>query len=288
MMFFCFESVLKVSFRPSVTLHPGAHRNSVLSWAAEGQSRRPGARDGEIAVSAEKQATFCPHFGWQIKTFAVARHICHPSSVSACLLSSAKCLLAGNSCVMPPQNDTAHKSVDQVKQQNAKLETKSLTETTVQVDDKLYNAESLATIHPGGQIFVQAFAGRDATEAFLSYHRRTFPHQKMVEHLVGNAVSVRDCNDKEYLELCQRVEAVLPRHKSFAPLSYYLKITGLMTLALGLEYYIHSTNSYRWYLTGPLGFLFALVGMNIQHDANHGAISRSATVNRLLGWSPLF
>lgn len=38
-----------------------------------------------------------------------------------------------------------------------------------------------------------------------------------------------------------------------------------------------------WYLTAPLGLLFAFIGLNIQHDANHGAISRNPTVNRMLG-----
>eukprot|EP01033_Poteriospumella_lacustris_P002598 gene2598-1891_t len=166
-------------------------------------------------------------------------------------------------------------------------ELKPLTETTVQVDDKLYDAETLSNIHPGGDIFVKAFAGRDATEAFLSYHRRTFPHSKMTEHLVGNTKSNRDASndDKEYLELCQRIDEVLPRNKSFAPLSYYVKLFGLLSLTLGLEAYIHYTGSYRWYLTGIQGLFFAWVGMNIQHDANHGAISRFGWVNRVLGLS---
>jgi acyl-lipid (7-3)-desaturase (Delta-4 desaturase) len=43
------------------------------------------------------------------------------------------------------------------------------------------------------------------------------------------------------------------------------------------------TRQYVWYLTAPLGLLFAFIGLNIQHDANHGAISRSPQVNRLFG-----
>jgi len=30
----------------------------------------------------------------------------------------------------------------------------------VQVDDKLYDAERLSLFHPGGELFVRAFAGR--------------------------------------------------------------------------------------------------------------------------------
>ena len=34
-----------------------------------------------------------------------------------------------------------------------------------------------------------------------------------------------------------------------------------------------------------IGFAAALVGLNIQHDANHGAISRNPWVNRVFGIS---
>jgi fatty acid desaturase (delta-4 desaturase) len=42
---------------------------------------------------------------------------------------------------------------------------------------------------------------------------------------------------------------------------------------------------YIWYLTAMLGWLYALIGLNIQHDANHGAVSRIPFVNRVLGMS---
>ena len=53
---------------------------------------------------------------------------------------------------------------------------------------------------------------------------------------------------------------VLPRLKSFATWHFYLKAFILMGASLGLEYYIHSTGSYVWYLMMPLGLLFALIG----------------------------
>ena len=79
------------------------------------------------------------------------------------------------------------------------------------------------------------------------------------------------------------IEKILPRHRSYAPNSYYLKITVLLLITVGLEMYIHWTQSYSWYLTSIEGFLFALIGLNIQHDANHGAISKHAYINRWLG-----
>mgnify|MGYP006087590991 CR=1 FL=1 len=46
---------------------------------------------------------------------------------------------------------------------------------------------------------------------------------------------------------------------------------------------MHLNADYSWYLSATLGFFFALVGLNIQHDANHGAISKNSAVNRVLG-----
>jgi hypothetical protein len=48
--------------------------------------------------------------------------------------------------------------------------------------------------------------------------------------------------------------------KSFAPWHYFLKVFVLLAVSFGLEFYIHSTGSYVWYLMMPLGFLFALIG----------------------------
>ena len=131
---------------------------------------------------------------------------------------------------------------------------------------------------------MQAFAGRDATEAFLSYHRRRFPHEKLNNLLVRKISSKKLPNaDQDYLELCDLIEKIQPRHRSYAPTSYYVKIAFLIIITLGLETYIHLTRSYFWYLSSIEGFLFALIGLNIQHDANHGAVSKHARINRWLG-----
>ena len=46
---------------------------------------------------------------------------------------------------------------------------------------------------------------------------------------------------------------------------------------------MHKNRAYEWYLFAVLGFLSALIGLNVQHDANHGSISRYPFVNRALG-----
>lgn len=180
---------------------------------------------------------------------------------------------------MPPQNA-----------KNISITTESISADigpeAIQIDDKIYCAKILSDIHPGGDIFVKAFAGLDATKAFLSYHRRNFPHSSMIGACIGATPSrVSTEYMADYLELCQLVEKVLPRHKSFAPLTYYIKISFILIVAVFLELYIHITKSYHWQLTGLLGFFMALIGLNVQHDANHGAISKYPMINRLLGLS---
>lgn len=164
------------------------------------------------------------------------------------------------------------------------VETPKITDDIVLVDDKLYSWKKLAANHPGGDIFVKAFAGRDATEAFMSYHRRLFPHSLMAHAVVDTTPTLTNENyTADYLELCALVEEVLPKHKSFAPPIYFVKLFVLLTFTVGLEFYVHYTHSYCWYLCGLLGWCFALIGLNIQHDANHGSISKNAKVNRILG-----
>lgn len=168
---------------------------------------------------------------------------------------------------------------------NNKIEKENkIDSNNIQIDNKLYSADLLSSTHPGGDLFVKAFAGRDATEAFLSYHRKKFPHEKLESFVVGESKAIKSPDaDKDYLELCALVDQVLPRQKNFAPPTYFLKAFSIIVLAVGLEFYIHYTHQYVWYLTAPLGLLFAFIGLNIQHDANHGAISKSPTVNRLFG-----
>uniref|UniRef100_A0A0K2VHD0 Cytochrome b5 heme-binding domain-containing protein n=1 Tax=Lepeophtheirus salmonis TaxID=72036 RepID=A0A0K2VHD0_LEPSM len=155
------------------------------------------------------------------------------------------------------------------------------------VEGKIYSAENLAQSHPGGKLFVRAFAGLDASTAFLTYHRRKFPHSRAKNALKEDGEDSNNPEgwDEEYLELCRLVEKVIPRMKSFAPWYYYVKVAIILSMAVSIEYYMHKNVFYHPLLCGFLGYIFAVIGLNIQHDANHGAISRRPLVNRILGMS---
>lgn len=191
---------------------------------------------------------------------------------------------------MAPLPETERVGALPVSKKQPKAAPKPLAADQIRVDDKVYSAPELARIHPGGPLFVKAFAGRDATEAFLSYHRRGFPHAKYQDSkynvYMGDSTKEKAANaDADFLELCKIVDEVLPKHKSFAPFHYYVKIAFILAVAVGLEAYMHLTGTYTWYLSALLGWFMALIGLNIQHDANHGSISRNPWVNRILGLS---
>ena len=106
----------------------------------------------------------------------------------------------------------------------------------------------------------------------------------------------------DFMELCDRVDKIVPRLKSFAPWHYYIKAAYLICAFHFLEWYMNYNCFYTLPMAVFAGFHVALIGMikktksrslvyiilisqglNIQHDANHGAISKNPWVNRLLG-----
>lgn len=161
----------------------------------------------------------------------------------------------------------------------------SITEDNILVDNKLYSVDSIAKMHPGGSLFIELFAGKDATNAFISYHRKEFPHDKYSELLSETFIENNAINNSDYFELCSLVEKIIPKHKSFAPSHYYIKASIILAVAFGLEFYMHYFIFYKWYLSALLGLFYAFIGLNIQHDANHGAISKNPYINYILGLS---
>ena len=188
-----------------------------------------------------------------------------------------------------------------------------------------YNFISSNQCHQCNVLF-QAFSGRDASQAFISYHRRNFPHSRAKAALEGIDESVDYTPDDhaDYMELCDRVGKVLPRMKSFAPWYYFIKVVFLVGSIVAMEAYCHYNAYYGFPLNMLIGLFAALIGMkwntemlkrvhlgwvncsqlpdarftkprtritvgrfrtglNVQHDANHGAVSRNPKVNRLLG-----
>lgn len=158
----------------------------------------------------------------------------------------------------------------------------------IRIEDYVYDAVKLAKLHPGGEIFVLQCSNTDGTAIFNSSHRRRFPHDKYKDFRVDPAVvpaSLERTNVDyaNYFELCQRVSPLIPRG-GWAPWTYFVKAALLLGAAVFLDCYM--TFVQRTYtLSAIAGIIFGFIGLNVQHDANHGAVSRHGWVNRLLGLS---
>ena len=69
------------------------------------------------------------------------------------------------------------------------------------------------------------------------------------------------------------------REAQFATAEWYVKAVGIMALVCYLEYssLAHGFNLLK---STVLGVLMAMIGLCIQHDANHGAVSASGDTLR--------
>ena len=166
-----------------------------------------------------------------------------------------------------------------------------MTVNTICIDGKYYDTEKLAKIHPGGDIFVMQSSNRDGTTLYNSSHRRPFNHAKYTSMLVPNMTSHPDIEVSKqdftlYFELCEKVKPLI-KNKGFAPMYFYAKAAFLLLFALFIDVVIFSQG--RTVITSLIqGLLFALIGLGIQHDANHGSISKDPKINRALGMSQDF
>ena len=105
---------------------------------------------------------------------------------------------------------------------------------------------------------LQAFSGRDASQAFISYHRRSFPHNRVRNAFVAvdKTVNYTSEDHSDFMELCDRVNKVLPRLESFAPWHYYIKVAFLICSLVFMEMYCH----YNIYYSVLIGSLMGLHG----------------------------
>ena len=177
------------------------------------------------------------------------------------------------------------------------------TENRVKFAGTWYELDDFAKNHPGGDGFINIFNGRDVTHAFRSYH----PHftDKRISSVLRkvkdedipselDSVHSNKNNDKKvahvvekhamaYKELQKEVLAALGGFRnSKGTYLFFLKSFLITAVAIGMEamQWVYGFTLIRAIL---LGCVMALIGLNIQHDANHGAASLNPKINYALG-----
>ena len=89
-------------------------------------------------------------------------------------------------------------------------------------------------------------------------------------------------NSEAFRDLKQRVRKGIPYQ--FATWEWYAKAVAIMAGNVYLEYRVYTGGPALW-KHATLGFFMALVGLAIQHDANHGGVSDKGWVNRVWGYT---
>jgi fatty acid desaturase (delta-4 desaturase) len=160
----------------------------------------------------------------------------------------------------------------------------------IRIDGIFYDSKKLAAVHPGGDIFVLMNNNKDGTTLFNSSHRRPFPHSKYESYRVPASSVPADKFEPAptqdftlYYEIAEKIKPLLPNN-GFAPNHYFVKVGLLLTLYLVAEVYFLFFGRTLG-LSIASGTVAAFIGLNIQHDANHGSVSRDPKVNRVLGLS---
>jgi delta8-fatty-acid desaturase len=161
------------------------------------------------------------------------------------------------------------------------------------VHDAVYDLTSYATQHPGGQLVLQHFNGRDATDVVENYHRaHVFQH--ILPRFYRGQLKDPSASVPPHVEALRQVrQDLLAKNQFIVPRSYYVKLHAwLATLFLAALYYtVIRTDSLAWQMTGAvlLG-LFWQQYAGLGHDIGHTAVTKNWTDDHWAGssWGAAF
>lgn len=170
---------------------------------------------------------------------------------------------------------------------------KALKGTEVAIDGVVYDISDF--VHPGGEV-IKFFGGNDVTIQYKMIH----PHHsgKQLEKMrsVGKVVDY----EPEYKfdtpferEIKSEVFKIVRRGREFGTPGYFFRAFSYIAFFFTMQYKFATSTSFfsadNWYESGvflaiTFGIAQAFIGLNVQHDANHGAASKMPWVNDLLGF----
>lgn len=161
-----------------------------------------------------------------------------------------------------------------------------LNENEVILHNNVYNLESFSEIHPGGKQILNIFGGNDVTIHYHMLHNHKTPRFDVLEPYKLRTIEFNKqmfiINSSSFQNLKNRVRKALPYQ--YASLEWYSKAFFLLGFEMYLEY-DNITNGFSLFKSTLLGFIMALIGLNIQHDANHGAVSSKPWINTFWGYT---
>eukprot|EP00535_Pseudo-nitzschia_heimii_P010006 CAMPEP_0197179426 /NCGR_PEP_ID=MMETSP1423-20130617/4380_1 /TAXON_ID=476441 /ORGANISM="Pseudo-nitzschia heimii, Strain UNC1101" /LENGTH=455 /DNA_ID=CAMNT_0042629337 /DNA_START=24 /DNA_END=1388 /DNA_ORIENTATION=- len=158
---------------------------------------------------------------------------------------------------------------------------KGLANNEICIDGIIFDISSFE--HPGGDS-IKLFGGNDVTNQYKMIHPyHTAKHLEKMR-LVGKIPDYAP----EYKwdtpferEIKDEVFKIVRRGREFGTPGYFFRAVLYLAIFFYLQYSWMQKSSYS--LAIVYGISMGLVGLNVQHDANHGAASKKIWVNDLLG-----
>jgi fatty acid desaturase (delta-4 desaturase) len=161
---------------------------------------------------------------------------------------------------------------------------KSIKGTEVVIDGTIYDLASFK--HPGGDS-VFLFGGNDVTVQYKMIHPyHTGKHLEKMK-VTGKVSDMK----KDYIfdtpferEIKREVFKIVRRGREFGTTGYLCRVAFYVSLMATLNYFWTTATPTTLKLAVAFGVAQALIGLNVQHDANHGATSKKPWVNDILGF----
>ena len=146
------------------------------------------------------------------------------------------------------------------------------------IDNKLYDLTTFVQNHPGG-LDICYFADHDVSIHYKMIHGKSFDHEKMKKYLVkDNYYEDNQQHPSSNItpigqDIISQVNKLFKnKDAQAADWRYYSKAAGIYLLTIISEIcHIYYSNFYG---SLALGVCYALIGLNISHDATHGALGR--------------
>ena len=162
---------------------------------------------------------------------------------------------------------------------------KSLKPTEVVIDGVIYDIADFD--HPGGDS-IQVFGGNDVTVQYKMIHPyHTSKHLEKMRAVgtVPDYTSEYEFDTDFEREIKREVFKIVRRGKEFGTWGWHLRAVFYVSLFFGLQYMWAFSSSVEtsYTLAVIYGISQAFIGLNVQHDANHGAASKRPWVNDLYG-----
>lgn len=143
--------------------------------------------------------------------------------------------------------------------------------------------EQFALYHPGGN-HIQGAGAYDASALYASMHPGQKPTNSKLLQKYRVGVHLRGKDDVTYQydspfakELLHVIRTSMKNKSKLAPVGFYLRIILIATATLYCEWQFMFTGAMLWAIL--IGVCHAQIGLSIQHDASHGALSKSFRIN---------